>query len=57
MRIPSVALGLHERYTPEVGDRILEKLQAPAEPTAYHLLTPMHLRSLAATKRGPILSF
>lgn len=58
MRIPSVAVGLHDRYTPEIRDRILERLQAPLDDTAYHLLTPALLRTLAATesREGPVLS-
>jgi hypothetical protein len=58
MPIPSVAVGLHDRYTPEVRDQIVEKLQAPTDETAYHLLTPAHLRTLAATesREAPVLS-
>jgi peptide subunit release factor 1 (eRF1) len=59
MPIPSVAVGLHDRYTPEIRDRIVEKLQAPTDEGAYHLLTPAHLRTLATTESrdGPVLSF
>ena len=59
MSVPSVSIGLRDRYTPEIRDRIVEKLQAPSDDTAYHLLTPAHLRTLAATESpaGPVLSF
>jgi hypothetical protein len=67
MRIPSVAVGLHDRYSPEMRDRIVEKLEAPIDDTAYHLLTPAHLSTLAATEspslaatespHEPVLSF
>ena len=59
MSVPSVSVGLHDRYTPEIRDRIVEKLQAPIDDTAYHLLTPAHLRTLAATESpdAPVLSF
>jgi peptide subunit release factor 1 (eRF1) len=58
MNVPSVSIGLHDRYTPAIRDRILEKLQAPIDDDAYHLLTPAHLRTLAATESsdGPVLS-
>jgi peptide subunit release factor 1 (eRF1) len=59
MSIPSVSIDLHDRYTPEIRDRIVEKLQASADDAAYHLLTPAHLRMLAATVSPdwPVLSF
>ena len=59
MRIPSVAVGLHDRYTPKIRDRIIEKLQAPTDQAAHHLLTLAHLRSLAATESPdrPVISF
>jgi peptide chain release factor subunit 1 len=59
MSVPSVSIGVHDRYTPEIRDRIIEKLQAPIDDTAYHLLTPAHLRRLAATESAdaPVLSF
>jgi peptide subunit release factor 1 (eRF1) len=58
MSIPSLSVGLHDRYTPEIRDRIVAKLQAPIDGTAYHLLTPAQLRMLAVTESpaGPILS-
>jgi hypothetical protein len=58
MSIPSVSVGLHDRYTPEIRDRIVEKLQARIDDTAYHLLAPAHLRTLAGieTPDGPVLS-
>ena len=48
MSIPSLSLGAHDQYTPEIRDRILEKLRAaPLEETAYQMLTPARLRALA----------
>jgi hypothetical protein len=48
MSIPALSLGGHDRYTPEIRDRILEKLRgAPADETAYQMLTPARLRALA----------
>ena len=48
MRIPDISLGGHDHYTPELRDRILEKLRA-ADPggAAYQMLTPARLRALA----------
>jgi peptide subunit release factor 1 (eRF1) len=59
MNVPSVSIGLHDRYTPAIRDRIVERLQVPIDDDAYHLLTPAHLRTLAATESsdGPVLSF
>jgi len=59
MSVPSVSIGLHDRYSPEIRDRIVEKLQAPSDGTAYHLLTPAHVRTLAAAESAdrPVLSF
>ena len=49
MSIPSLSLGGHDHYTPEIRDRILEKLRAApsADGTAYQMLTPARLRALA----------
>jgi peptide subunit release factor 1 (eRF1) len=59
MNVPSLSVGLRDRYTPKIRDRIVEKLQAPTDERAYHLLTPAHLRALAATfsPDGRVLSF
>jgi len=59
MNVPSVSISLHDRYSPAMRDRIVEKLQVPIDDEAYHLLTPAHLRMLAATESsdGPVLSF
>src|ERR1700738_4302063 len=47
MSIPSVSLGGHDHYTPELRDRLLDKLRAaPFDQTAYHMLTPARLRAL-----------
>jgi hypothetical protein len=59
MSVPSLSVGLRDRYTPKIRDRIVEKLRAPIDDRAYHLLTPAHLRALAATSApdGQVLSF
>jgi peptide subunit release factor 1 (eRF1) len=59
MTVPSLSLGVHDRYGPEIRDKILNKLQAPSEDRAYHLLTPAQLRALARTEApdAPVLSF
>lgn len=60
MSIPALSLGGHDRYTPDIRDRILEKLQAaPVDETVYQLLTPARLRALAEIKSTdePVLSF
>jgi hypothetical protein len=47
MSTPNLSLGGLDHYTPELRDRILEKLNAAHfSETAYQMLTPMHLRSL-----------
>jgi peptide chain release factor subunit 1 len=61
MSIPSFSVSVQDRYTPEVRDRILEKLQASAsavDDTAYRMLTPAHLRALAEidSADAPVLS-
>jgi peptide subunit release factor 1 (eRF1) len=55
---PSVSVSVHDAYTPEMRDRILERLRASMEDTAYALLTPAHLRALAAidSPGAPVLS-
>jgi len=59
MTVPSLSLGVHDRYGPEIRDKILSKLQAPSDERAYHLLTPAQLRVLARTESpdAPVLSF
>jgi hypothetical protein len=48
MSIPTLSLSGHDRYTPEIRDSILEKLRAaPADATAYRMLSPARLRALA----------
>jgi peptide subunit release factor 1 (eRF1) len=58
MSVPSISVSVHDRYTPELRDKILEKLRSATADTPYHLLTPERLRSLAATESpvAPILS-
>ena len=50
---------MHDRYSPVIRDRILEKLQASVDPSAYRLLTPAQLRALAEIEspEEPVLSF
>jgi Bacterial archaeo-eukaryotic release factor family 10 len=51
--IPSLSLGGHDHYTPEIRDRILEKLRAlPVDETADQMLTPARLRALAEIDAG-----
>jgi hypothetical protein len=51
MSIPALSLGGHDRYTPDIRDRILEKLQAaPVDETVYQMLTPARLRTLSEIK-------
>jgi peptide subunit release factor 1 (eRF1) len=60
MSIPALSLGGHDRYTPDIRDRILEKLQAaPVDETVYQMLTPARLRTLSEIKSAdePVLSF
>jgi peptide subunit release factor 1 (eRF1) len=59
MSIPTISIGLHDRYISEIRDRIVEKLHASIDDTTYRLLTPAHLRTLAATesRQAPVLSF
>src|SRR3984893_15714385 len=62
MAVPSISVSVHDRYSPEVRDRIIEKLRPTAAAVAggtYRLLTPAHLRALAeiAPATEPVLSF
>jgi peptide subunit release factor 1 (eRF1) len=58
MTVPALVLNRRERYGPELRDRILAKLRAPADEAAYQLLTPARLRALAEIETGswPVLS-
>ena len=58
MSTPSVSVSVHDAYTPEMRDRILERLRASMEDTTYAVLTPAHLRALAAidSPGAPVLS-
>jgi hypothetical protein len=59
MSVPSLSVSVHDRYTPELRDRIVEKLHAAAPEREYHLLTPAGLRALAEidSPQAPVLSF
>jgi hypothetical protein len=56
--VPSVSLSVHDRYSPELRDRILGKLQASMGRTTYRILTPAQLRALAEIEspEEPVLS-
>jgi hypothetical protein len=57
MDIPSISVNRHDRYTPDLRDKIAQALGAPPA-EGYHVLTPPLLRELADTvsERAPILS-
>jgi hypothetical protein len=59
MSIPSLSIDRYDRYTPEIRDKIVENLRARLPDTAYHVLTPARLRTLADTvsASAPVLSF
>ncbi len=59
MAVPTVSVNLHDRYTPELRDKIVDKLRTAPSEAAYHVLTPPLLRELAdaVSKNGPVLSF
>jgi peptide subunit release factor 1 (eRF1) len=58
MNIPSLAIHPHERYTPELRDKISDLLRMQASSPTYHLLTPTQLRALAEIESpdAPVLS-
>jgi peptide subunit release factor 1 (eRF1) len=58
MTIPSISLALHDRYTPKIRDRILDKLRTSADQSAYAILSPELLRALAVVESpdAPVLS-
>lgn len=58
MDFASVSLTRHDRYTPELRDKIAQALRAPSAVAGYHVLTEPLLRELAGTVSGsaPILS-
>lgn len=58
MDIPSVSLTRHDRYTPELRDKIAQALEAPPAAAGYHVLTAPLLLELADTvsENAPILS-
>jgi peptide subunit release factor 1 (eRF1) len=60
MSIPALSLSGHDRYSPEIRDRILERLRAArADETAYRMLSPARLRALAEIEASDanVLSF
>jgi peptide subunit release factor 1 (eRF1) len=58
MTVPSVSVSVHDAYTPEMRDRILERLRTSMQDAGYSILTPAHLRALAAIEspEAPVLS-
>jgi hypothetical protein len=58
MSVPSLSVSVHDRYTPQLRDRIIEKLRAAPVEREYHLLTPVALRALAEidSPQAPVLS-
>ncbi|CAO3433646.1 baeRF10 domain-containing protein [Azospirillum endophyticum] len=59
MSVPSVSVTVHDRYTPELRDRIVARLRTSMDDrTAYRLLTPGYLRDLAKVEspQAPVLS-
>jgi peptide chain release factor subunit 1 len=58
MNIPSLKIPAHERYSPELGDKISDLLRMQAEGASYHLPTPTQLRALAEIEsaEAPILA-
>jgi peptide subunit release factor 1 (eRF1) len=56
MAVPSLSIGVHDRYSPEVRDRIVDRLRTAITQhggATYWLLTPAHLRLLAAVAPAP----
>jgi peptide subunit release factor 1 (eRF1) len=50
MSVPSLLVNEHQRFTPEMRDKVLDKLGQSARATddpTYRMLTPHHLRQLA----------
>lgn len=59
--VPSVYVSVHDRYSPEIRDRIIEKLRAAmgaVDSPTYRLLSPARLRALAefASPDAPVVS-
>ncbi len=59
MSVASVSVNRHDRYTPELRDKIAEALRVPLSESAYHVLTLPLPRELAdaVADRAPVLSF
>jgi peptide subunit release factor 1 (eRF1) len=47
MTVPSMPMDVHHRYSPEVRDRILQRLRSSMDTATYRLLTPAHLKALS----------
>ena len=58
MTVPALTVSGHDRYNPEIRDRILAKLHTPVDDATYQLLTPARLRELAEIEAGywPVVS-
>jgi hypothetical protein len=58
MSVPSLSVSVHDRYGPEIRDKIGEKLREPLA-TEYVMLTPARLAALAEIEsvHEPVISF
>src|SRR5258705_13979872 len=61
MSVPSLLVNEHHRFTPEMRDKVLDKLDQSARATddpTYRMLTPHHLRHLAnlESHSAPVIS-
>jgi release factor family 10 len=58
MRVPALTVSGHDRYNPEIRDRIVAKLHTPVDEATYQLVTPSRLRALAEIEAGnwPVVS-
>lgn len=58
MRVPALTVSGHDRYNPEIRDRIVAKLHTPVDEATSQLVTPSRLRALAEIEAGnwPVVS-
>ena len=58
MTVPALTVSGHDRFNPEIRDRILAKLHTPVDDATYQLLTPARPRALAEIEAGdwPVVS-
>lgn len=55
MNIPSLAIAAHEHYSPELRDKIRDRLRTQAKDALYHLLSPMQFRTLISIESSDAL--